>query len=59
MGKRRQSLLKRALVDGIEQAPRYRAKRVYAVTGKGHLQSEGVSKLQKLKDRESEKTVAH
>jgi hypothetical protein len=58
MDSRKSSLLARALADGIEQAPRYRAKRVFAVTGKGFLKSEGVSKIRKLKTRESKKTVA-
>lgn len=56
MDSSRSSLLARTLADGIQQAPRYRAKRTFAVTGKGFLKSEGVSKIQKLKSRKPKKT---
>jgi hypothetical protein len=35
--------------DGLKIQPRFSAPPVYALTGKGHLQSEGVNTLQKIK----------
>jgi hypothetical protein len=35
--------------DGLKIQHRFSAAPVYAVTGKGHLQSEGVTTLQKIK----------
>lgn len=47
--------------DGLKIQPRFSAAPVYAVTGKGHLQSEGVGALQKIKrglKQRREKSVA-
>lgn len=42
-------LLQRVVRDGLKIQGRFSAAPVYAVTGRGHLQSEGVSTLQKIK----------
>jgi hypothetical protein len=47
--------------DGLKIQHRFSAAPVYAVTGTGHLQSEGVTTLQKIKrnlKRRREKSVA-
>jgi hypothetical protein len=54
-------LLQRVVRDGLKIQHRFSAAPVYAVTGKGHLQSEGVGTLQKIKrslKQQREKTVA-
>jgi hypothetical protein len=54
-------LLQRVVRDGLKIQHRFSAVPVYAVTGKGHLQSEGVGTLQKIKrslKQRREKTVA-
>ena len=54
-------LLQSVVRDGLKIQHRFSAAPVYAVTGKGHLQSEGVGRLQKIKrslTRRREKTVA-
>ena len=42
-------LLQSVVRDGLKIQHRFSAAPVYAVTGKGHLQSEGVTTLQKIK----------
>jgi hypothetical protein len=42
-------LLQSVVRDGLKIQHRFSAAPVYAVTGKGHLQSEGVDTLQKIK----------
>ena len=42
-------LLQSVVRDGLKIQRRFSAEPVYAVTGKGHLQSEGVGTLQKIK----------
>jgi len=42
-------LLQSVVRDGLKIQHRFSAVPVYAVTGKGHLQSEGVGTLQKIK----------
>jgi hypothetical protein len=47
--------------DGLKIQHRFSAEPVYAVTGKGHLQSEGMGTLQKIKrglKQRREKSVA-
>jgi hypothetical protein len=54
-------LLQSVVRDGLKIQHRFSAAPVYAVTGKGHLQSEGVGTLHKIKrslKRRREKTVA-
>jgi hypothetical protein len=54
-------LLQSVVRDGLKIQHRFSAAPVYAVTGKGHLQSEGVGTLQKIKRglrRRREKGVA-
>ena len=54
-------LLRSVVRDGLKIQPRFSAPPVYGVTGKGHLQSEGVGTLQRIKrslKRRREKTVA-
>jgi hypothetical protein len=42
-------LLQSVVRDGLKIQHRFAAAPVYAVTGRGHLQSEGVGTLQKIK----------
>ena len=42
-------MLQTVVRDGLKIQHRFSAAPVYAVTGKGHLKSEGVSALQKIK----------
>jgi len=54
-------LLQSVVRDGLKIQHRFSATPVYAVTGKGHLQSEGVTTLQKIKHNlkhRREKSVA-
>jgi len=54
-------LLRSVVRDGLKVQHRFSAAPVYAVAGKGHLQSEGVGTLRKIKrslKRRREKTVA-
>jgi hypothetical protein len=54
-------LLQSVVRDGLKIQHRFSAAPVYALKGKGHLQSEGVSTLQKIKrslKQRREKTVA-
>ena len=54
-------LLQSVVRDGLKIQHRFSAAPVYAVTGKGHLQSEGVDTLQKIKrglKQRREKAVA-
>jgi hypothetical protein len=54
-------LLENVVRDGLKIQHRFSAAPVYAVTGKGHLESEGVDTLQKIKRnlrRRREKSVA-
>jgi len=54
-------LLQKVVRDGLKIQPRFSAAPVYAVTGKGHLESEGVDTLQKIKrnlKQRREKSVA-
>ena len=54
-------LLQSVVRDGLKIQHRFSAAPVYAVTGKGHLQSEGVTTLQKIKHNlkhRREKSVA-
>ena len=43
------NLLQNVVRDGLKIQHRFSAAPVYALTGKGHLQSEGVRTLQKIK----------
>jgi hypothetical protein len=61
MTKRQQKLLQSVVRDGLKIQHRFSAAPVYAVTGRGHLQSEGVGTLQKIKrnlKQRCEKSVA-
>ncbi len=61
MTETQRKLLQRVVRDGLKIQARFSATPVYAVTGKGHLGSEGVGTLQKIKrslKRRREKTVA-
>ena len=61
MTEAQRKLFHRVVRDGLKIQPRFSAAPVYAATGKGHLQSEGVSTLQKIKHslkRRREKAVA-
>jgi hypothetical protein len=54
-------LLQGVVRDGLKIQHRFSAAPVYAVTGKGYLQSEGVGTLQKIKrnlKQRREKSVA-
>jgi hypothetical protein len=54
-------LLQSVVRDGLKIQHRFSADPVYALTGRGHLQSEGVDTLQKIKRRirrPREKSVA-
>jgi hypothetical protein len=54
-------LLKGVVRDGLKIQHRFSAAPVYSVTGKGHLQSEGVGTLRKIKHnlkQRREKAVA-
>ena len=54
-------LLQTVVRDGLKIQHRFSEAPVYAVTGKGYLQSEGVTTLQKIKrnlKRRREKSVA-
>jgi len=54
-------LLQSVVRDGLKIQHRFSAAPVYAVAGEGHLQSEGVDTLQKIKrslKQRREKTVA-
>jgi hypothetical protein len=54
-------LLKNVVRDGLKIQHRFSSAPVYATTGKGHLQSEGVGTLQKIKcslRKRREKNVA-
>jgi hypothetical protein len=44
-------LLQNIVRDGLKIQSRFSAAPVYALTGKGHLESEGVETLQKIKRR--------
>ena len=57
----KRKLLQSVVRDGLRIQHRFSAAPVYAVSGKGHLQSEGVGTLQKIKrslKQRREKTVA-
>ena len=61
MTEAQRKLLQNVVRDGLKIQHRFSAPPVYAVTGKGHLQSEGVGTLQKVKrslKQRREKTVA-
>lgn len=61
MTEAQRKLLQSVVRDGLKIQHRFSAAPVYAVTGKGHLQSEGVGTLQKIKRNlkpRREKTVA-
>ena len=61
MTETQRKLLKSVVRDGLKIQHRFSAAPVYAVTGKGHLRSEGVETLGKIKrslKRRREKTVA-
>lgn len=49
MTQAQRKLLHNVVRDGLKIQHRFSAAPVYAVTGKGHLQSEGVGTLQKIK----------
>jgi len=54
-------LLKNVVRDGLKIQDRFSAVPVYGPTGKGHLESEGVATLQKIKrslKRRREKSLA-
>ena len=54
-------MLQSVVRDGLKIQHRFSAAPVYAVTGKGHLESEGVGTLQKIKrnlKQRREKSVA-
>jgi len=58
---KQRKLLQSVVRDGLKIQHRFSAAPVYAVTGKGLLQSEGVRALQKIKrslKQRREKTVA-
>ena len=61
MTEAQRKLLQKVVRDGLKIQPRFSAAPVYAVTGKGHLESEGVDTLQKIKrnlKQRREKSVA-
>jgi len=61
MTEAQRKLLQSVVRDGLKIQHRFSAAPVYAVTGKGHLQTEGVSTLKKIKrglKQRREKTVA-
>ena len=61
MTQAQRKLLQSVVRDGLKIQHRFSAAPVYAVTGKGHLQSEGVGTLQKIKrnvKQRREKSVA-
>ncbi len=61
MTQAQRKLLQNVVRDGLKIQRRFSAAPVYAATGKGHLQSEGVDTLQKIKrglKRRREKSVA-
>ncbi len=61
MTKPQQKLLQSVVRDGLEIQHRFSAAPVYAVSGRGHLKSEGVGTLQKIKrnlKQRREKSVA-
>jgi len=43
-------VFQRVMKDALEMQGRFSAKPVYAKTGKGYLESEGVAPLQKIKE---------
>ncbi len=49
MTQAQRKLLQSVVRDGLKIQHRFSAAPVYAATGKGHLQSEGVGTLQKIK----------
>ena len=49
MTQAQRKLLQSVVRDGLKIQHRFSASPVYAVTGKGHLKSEGVGTLQKIK----------
>ena len=49
MTQAQRKLLQSVVRDGLKIQHRFSAAPVYGVTGKGHLQSEGVDTLQKIK----------
>ena len=49
MTQAQRKLLQNVVRDGLKIQHRFSAAPVYAVTGKGHLQSDGVGTLQKIK----------
>ena len=61
MTEAQRKLLQSVVRDGLKIQHRFSAAPVYAVTGKGHLRSEGVGTLQKIKrglKRRREKSLA-
>ena len=61
MTQTQRKLLQSVVRDGLKIQHRFSAAPVYAVTGKGHLQSEGVGALQKIRrslKQRREKSVA-
>ena len=61
MTEAQRKLLKNVVRDGLKIQHRFSAAPVYAPTGKGHLEGEGVVTLQKIKrslKRRREKSVA-
>ena len=61
MTEAQRKLFQSVVRDGLKIQHRFSAAPVYAGTGKGHLESEGVSTLQKIKrnlKRRREKSVA-
>jgi hypothetical protein len=59
--KLQQKLFQSVVRDGLRVQHRFSAAPVYAATGRGHLQSEGVGTLQKIKrslKQRREKSVA-
>ena len=61
MTEAQRKLLQKVVRDGLKIQPRFSAAPVYGATGKGHLESEGVDTLQKIKrnlKQRREKSVA-
>lgn len=61
MTEAQRKLLQNVVRDGLKIQHRFSAAPVYAVTGKGHLESEGVDTLQRFKRnlrQRREKSVA-
>jgi len=55
MTEAQRKLLQTVIRDGLKIQPRFSAAPVYARTGRGHLKSEGVGTLQKIKQNLSKR----